>query len=622
MKWNIFNRKFIYLSLKVKCLNMEEINEKRNEKSSSKLLKITQITGIYSRFILNITISSILLVELVPLLRYWDMFYILDALIPLIFWVGVGFVIVYLSSITKNSWIGQLILGFGHVGTFFIVNGIILKDNHTFLIFPGINYFGWILVVLMALGLLFNLINFLFLVPIHRLFILDKYSIKSAVLPTIRRDKKKLISGMIITIILSTAVYLVILPETWSNNTILIEPQDYDAKIAFWASHNPDIYTDVQKQSLDDHSALLIHYDTFNLSNSFLKTLYINRITYWNNTYPNVKIMPAIPAPYGGFVWDGESPGTIKFAKEYINLVLEENVTNIVGLSFDWEKPNNYTRLEELGFNLQANETRHQESIDDWNEFFDWVDINAPDMIMQNVNYLGSSIDNIDGDNDLQVVESYNVFDVARWDEYAPMLYRGSCRGTRPHGDYPNWEPRHAPAGHYWMYSQLKMHSDAVKRFHGNTDRFGVYLGITNCTCYGRDVVQYQNGEEAGYGYDALVRDALIAKHFGAPLITIFILNSVNMSSDPDSYIMGGVFDTWGDSFLDDFNESINGINSIDSFNIWYSPDFDDDYMTIDHIAFFVKDYIFDLNSPLGVVILTCIIGANIFLMKKKPIKK
>jgi hypothetical protein len=602
---------------------METLTDNRDDKSSSKLLKITQFSGIYSRFILNIAICFILLIEIVPLIRFWNIFYILDAIIPLIFWVSMGFIIIFLTNITKNSWIGQFFSALGHVAAFLIVNGIIIKDNQTFSMSPVINYFGWILIVLITLGLLLNLLNFLILVPIHRLYILEKYSVKSAVLPTIRRNKKKIIAGTLISIILGTAAYLVIRPETWNSTTILIEPQDYDAKIAFWASQDPNTYSDIQKQSLNAHSAMLIHCDIpRNLSDPTQRTDYINSITYWNNTYPDVRIMPAIFSTYGGYVWDGESSETIQRAKDYINLSIEENLTNMVGLSFDWEQPYNATKMEELGIDISANVTRHQESIDNWNEFFDWVDINAPDMIMQNINYLEASIDFFDGDNDLQVAEKYNVFDVEGWDEYAPMIYRGSCRGTTPYGDYPNWEPRDAPPDHYWMYTQLKLHSEAVKRAHGNTDKFGVYLGITNCTCYGRDVIQYQNGEEAGYGYDALVRDALIAKHFGAPMITIFLLFSYPMSFDPDVYIMGGVFDTWGDTFLDDFNESINGINSTQSFNIWYSPDINDNYMTIDHITYFIRDNIFDLSGPLGILVITCIVAVNAYMMRKKNVVK
>ena len=107
-------------------------------------------------------------------------------------------------------------------------------------------------------------------------------------------------------------------------------------------------------------------------------------------------------------------------------------------------------------------------------------------------------------------------------------------------------------------------HADGVKRVHGNTSRLGVYLGITNCTCYGRDVEVWEYGEYQGMGYDMLVRDTLIAKSFGAPIITLFILDTV-FEWD---YSMGGVFDSYGDDFLDRFNTSVNGVNSTKPFTI------------------------------------------------------
>ena len=74
----------------------------------------------------------------------------------------------------------------------------------------------------------------------------------------------------------------------------------------------------------------------------------------------------------------------------------------------------------------------------------------------------------------------------------------------------------------------------------------------------------YEHGEYLGTGYDVLVQDTLITKHFEIPIVTVFILTT----EMENNYSMGGVFDSYGDDFLDTFNESINGVNSTKPFTI------------------------------------------------------
>ena len=60
------------------------------------------------------------------------------------------------------------------------------------------------------------------------------------------------------------------------------------------------------------------------------------------------------------------------------------------------------------------------------------------------------------------------VIEAIQWkgdnfDEYAPMSYRGMYMGKKPFGDsMENPFVRYADGGHYWMYTQLKLLSEAL----------------------------------------------------------------------------------------------------------------------------------------------------------------
>nr|MDO8112659.1 hypothetical protein [Candidatus Sigynarchaeota archaeon] len=68
---------------------------------------------------------------------------------------------------------------------------------------------------------------------------------------------------------------------------------------------------------------------------------------------------------------------------------------------------------------------------------------------------------------------------------------------------------------------------------------------------------------------------------------------------------IGGVFDSWGDDFLDRFNESINGVNSTRSFTIYRDPD----YRLLED---FDKDLTFNLEKPLGLLVVLSLVAVDI----------
>ncbi|NVM56439.1 MAG: hypothetical protein HWN66_22265, partial [Candidatus Helarchaeota archaeon] len=252
---------------------------------------------------------------------------------------------------------------------------------------------------------------------------------------------------------------------------------------------------------------------------------------------------------------------------------------------------------------------RHDESKELWYNFFDWMELNAPELELSAINYVESGIDLFDEDYDLHYIRRYSFLDLDTdaLDEYAPMSYRGWYRGERPYGSSME-KPliRYLDGGHYWIYTQMNLLAAALDNKFGNHTKMGIYLGITNCTCYKNGSVQYQNGQPAGDGYDNLVRDALIAKHFGVKRITIFLLTTVM----ENGYYMGGVFDSYGDDFLDRFNESVNGVDSDKPFQIWYKPKFNV-MLTFGHMDQFFYDTYSNLDSFVGILYVSLLFVGN-----------
>ncbi len=408
---------------------------------------------------------------------------------------------------------------------------------------------------------------------------------------------------------------VVILAGDTELGTVLIQPKDYQVKFAFWGSHYNSSYTDTERDALNRHNVTIASYSTGTLSTPGEQAAFVSEMTKWNNSYPYVSFLPAVPGIPGGYVWDGSARGTTELAKMIVQLVHANNLTNVKGLSFDWEKPQEETLG---GMSSTPNRTRHEESIKIWNDFFDWMAINAPEMVTQNINYVGTSVDTFDGDFDLHYAEKYNTFEVPRWSEYAPMIYRCGYKGTKPFGDVPHWTPGTRVDVTYNFYAALKSHVEGVIRVHGNTDRAGVYIGITNCTCYGRDVEITEFGEYLGHGYDVLVRDALICKHFGLPQITIFILTT----APENGYSMGGVFESYGDSFLDDFNVSVNGVYSTKSFSIPIGQLGISSRLVPDALDPYVQDLLYSFDNPALFLLFMGIVVLLVYATLRKSIPK
>ncbi|HMF30762.1 MAG TPA: hypothetical protein VKK79_05075 [Candidatus Lokiarchaeia archaeon] len=417
-------------------------------------------------------------------------------------------------------------------------------------VFPIAGTFGWVMAVFFALLVFPWGINFL----IHTIAKFRRHlPLKEVFAITwrhLRRSRRHLIVSAVL--IIGGVSVTGVLSANVPVGQIIVQPQNYQVKFAFWGSGDPSRYDNAQLAALNKYNVTIATYTTGYPSTPVEQAAFVAVFQWWLKYYPNVSFLPAVPGIPGGAVWDGSAVGTTEAAKNIIRLVQANNLTNVRGLAFDWEEP---SQSDLGGQSSDPNSTRHEGAVATWNAFFDWVDANAPGMFLSNINYIGDSVDPFDGDADLQYINKAVVTELPRWSEIAPMIYRCGYQGTKPFGDVPQMAAGIQVASTYDFYLQVKAHAEAMERVYGNATHTGVYIGITNCTCYGRDVEVYEFGKYLGHGYDVLVQDARICKSFGIPTITIFILTT----EVENGYSMGGVFDSYGDDFLDRFNTDVNG---------------------------------------------------------------
>ena len=346
---------------------------------------------------------------------------------------------------------------------------------------------------------------------------------------------------------------------------VTVQPKPYQARLAFWAIMNPAVYSTSQMESLNNHSALLIPFDTpvWYDSSEISCQNFVNWCKFWKINYPNVQIMPVVNGIPGGFVWDGSAAGSIALAWRILNVTIAENLTNVIGLNTDQEAPQEMPLDQTL-----RDQQRNAEATRLWNDFFREVELTYPARFeFQTTFDTSSALDVLDGDFDLDVYNRNNVLSVPGWDEYAPMIYTA--------GRY-NYKPGVIPAdkAHYELYHKMSILHEALVKV-GTPEKIGVYLGITNMSFMSANNSISMRGRPAGTGYDGLVTQALIAKHFECRRLTIFLLNTVPASTKPNSPLMGGVFDSYGNDFLDRFNLSINGPGADAPFDISIVANFD-----------------------------------------------
>lgn len=341
---------------------------------------------------------------------------------------------------------------------------------------------------------------------------------------------------------------------------ITVTPQNYTIQFKAWCNPNYNIYTPEEIASM----------------NRFNVTLYGNcddfygSAALWLANAPNVKLIRTVYSQSleGSFVWDGNSDDVIARSKMFVQEMMVYNYSNVKGLVFDWENP--VSHYEKTWVYPSPDDTRHQQSITAWNEYFAWLHDYAPHLEMVHVNWIMSSYDANDGDYDLHNALAFNTFQVPYWSAYEPMIYRAWYTGQKPFGDPEPFVIEDAdPFGDtqidttYEFYLKVKRHVEGTYAQVHDMNKIGAILGITNSSCY-RNGPVYEFGQYFASGFDVLARDVRICKSFGMPSVSFFLLNSAN----ENGYTMGGAFASYGSDFFDQLNTSVNSEAALQPFKI------------------------------------------------------
>lgn len=403
------------------------------------------------------------------------------------------------------------------------------------------------------------------------------------------------IAAMCLVLCAVCGAYATITIQSFPRGEILVTPQDYHANFAFWAGTSNTSYTDPQLAELNEHGVILAGGWTN-----------VSQMQFWLNHYPNVRFSLVI---YGTFC-DADAYEITERAKTQIGYVTDNSLTNIIGITLDWEgwKP--------------SNATAHQQAIQIWSDFLDWKAANAPaNFTVTLLDHSSAYYDYIDGDMDMHSLWQAVDFQVPRFDEYAPMIYRCTYGGAKPFGDPVSYSSAWGVEDTYSFYKAMEVNAKGVAGTFGNLSRLGIYLGETNCSCYGRDVKVYENGKYMGTGWDMLVQDSLICKAFGTKTITYFLMQA----NWADGWWMGGGFDAYGDDFLDKLDAAVNGANSTKPFTINVGP------ISVwkTGLSYFegglMMDYLYNIDHPLEFALWMCLVitlGVVLFWRERSKYKK
>ena len=145
-----------------------------------------------------------------------------------------------------------------------------------------------------------------------------------------------------------------------------------------------------------------------------------------------------------------------------------------------------------------------------------------------------------DADLDLQLIEGQIAYTPKRFTLYAPMIYRCWPSGAIPYGSpKETFDDAYRWGTSYMFYTRLTTVSAYIPQPH-----LGVYLGITNTSCYGRDMPQEEPISWGGpTGVDNLIRDILVAKSFGIREVTFFLQFT---HTEPNGEVFGGLVESYG----------------------------------------------------------------------------
>ena len=446
----------------------------------------------------------------------------------------------------------------------------IFVNSHIIVYFANVGTLGWLAIILTTLVLVFG-----FLILLIKSIL--KFHYRDGIPRTVRKirtaaqDQRGLLVFSL-TLIMICSLYVGITGQSYARGEIAIIPPKYQVHFAFWALTDPTTYNSAELNEMNDHQVTLIGGApgvgtlATDLTNASVN-VFVSNMTWWLNKYPNVTFSITVPGiPLGGGYWDGCASGTTQECKALIQVVQQYHLTNVIGETYDWESSPNATNPE------TPNATLHQQAIQIWNDFFDWKDRNAPNFTCTVLDDVYLYYAKLAGDSQLAVYRQEVSFDVPRFDEYAPSIYRCFYGGPQPYGSPTSVSAAYGPQDTYDLYESMEENAQSMTGTFGNVSRMGVYLGETNCSCYGNNTSVYENGIYQGTGWDVLVRDTLICKSFGPKTITFFLLFNAYTGPDNKGWVMGGMFASYGDDFLDRLDAAVNGVNSTNSFTIQKGP--------------------------------------------------
>lgn len=407
--------------------------------------------------------------------------------------------------------------------------------------------------------------------------------------PTQKQVVKKALSIIFIFVLIALPGVLFILNSI--RIPITIKPQSYQVTFNFFASGAINtMYTPTEKAEMNEHKVNLdLAMYTSNDSVAVLDDL--------ENQMPDVTYRLSI------------SPSKIEN--------LYDEVKRVTELMLECETNGTLHNWKGLFFDIEGHAYAWYESYDSlagsisiWNQVFDYIEEKSIErgkqIDMECVNAIDFAVDGLfDGDYDMQATEGYNAYIPDRFSVYAPTCYRcwpvGDVITNAPRSFFDYWQTS------YFIYSSLNTIQAGVQ----NQNKLGIYLGITNTSCYSRDVPQTDLATWGdGTGFGNLKRDVLIAKHFGIPEVTFFLQFNAN-----DGGAFGGAFASYGDSFLDELNETCN-TNPPAEFQIFYS------YLDETLLKMIGRDFFCDFSNISGFFKIIEIIGITVitwsFLNKRR----
>ncbi|MHA1869865.1 MAG: hypothetical protein ACTSXF_02865 [Promethearchaeota archaeon] len=400
-------------------------------------------------------------------------------------------------------------------------------------------------------------------------------------LPSLRRSQLKnaLKIGLFLFFLVIPGILIKSFPQLKS---VEITPKNYDIKFNFWASSNlnedytPEMITQLNK-----------HHVNLDISIFLTDKHKIDILEQFEQAMPNITYRTTLTPPHFGDLTDS----VVSQMELLIPYIQNGTLDQWRGFAFD---------IEGDHYRYWLSYKNIEEAMEEWNKSFNYIYYNASKRINKTIDLenVGSHIFRIDKlfDNDLdnQAIEGYVSDEPDRFSTYAPMVYRCMTDFDKCTNDKPNlFNPWHTS---YSIYQALYALNRSVPE-----NKLGIYLGITNCTCYSCNIPQSEPatyGNRTGLGN--LIRDTLIAKHFGVKEVTYFLQFSIGNPK------ILGAFDSYGADWLDILNYSVNAYPP-KTFHIYYNS------YDAELTQQLYRDVLGNLSRPLGLIMgILAFIGACI----------